>query len=150
MSDQTLKATRQQSLITLLSQSDWLTTEVLAEKLSVSKETIRRDLKSLQQQGKLLRQHGRARLIHPDSRDSGEPFGARLKSHYADKADIARHALGWISEGSDHRPRRQLNLLSSGAPVAGHRPHRIYQQPACLPRDGKARADHAYLLRRNA
>lgn len=99
MSDQTLKATRQQSLITLLSQSDWLTTEVLAEKLSVSKETIRRDLKSLQQQGKLLRQHGRARLIHPDSRDSGEPFGARLKSHYADKADIARHALGWISEG---------------------------------------------------
>ncbi len=51
MSDQTLKATRQQSLITLLSQSDWLTTEVLAEKLSVSKETIRRDLKSLQQQG---------------------------------------------------------------------------------------------------
>lgn len=60
MSDQTLKATRQQSLITLLSQSDWLTTEVLAEKLSVSKETIRRDLKSLQQQGKLLRQHGRA------------------------------------------------------------------------------------------
>ena len=99
MSDQTLKATRQQSLITLLSQSDWLTTDVLAEKLSVSKETIRRDLKSLQQQGKLLRQHGRARLIHPDSRDSGEPFGARLKSHYADKADIARHALGWISEG---------------------------------------------------
>ena len=55
MSDQTLKATRQQSLISLLSQSDWLTTEVLAEKLSVSKETIRRDLKSLQQQGKLLR-----------------------------------------------------------------------------------------------
>lgn len=80
MSDQTLKATRQQSLITLLSKSDWLTTDVLAEKLSVSKETIRRDLKSLQQQGKLLRQHGRARLIHPDSRDSGEPFGARLKA----------------------------------------------------------------------
>ncbi len=47
MSDQTLKATRQQSLITLLSKSDWLTTDVLAEKLSVSKETIRRDLKSL-------------------------------------------------------------------------------------------------------
>lgn len=67
MSDQTLKATRQQSLITLLSQSDWLTTDVLAEKLSVSKETIRRDLKSLQQQGKLLRQHGRA------SDSSGQP-----------------------------------------------------------------------------
>ena len=119
MSDQTLKATRQQSLITLLSQSDWLTTEVLAEKLSVSKETIRRDLKSLQQQGKLLRQHGRARLIHPDSRDSGEPFGARLKSHYADKADIARHALGWIScfHLARQLPDIDLTVFTNSLPV---------------------------------
>lgn len=94
-----MKQTRQQNVIELLSSCDWLTTDVLAETLSVSKETIRRDLNALQQQGKILRQHGRARLIHPDSRDSGEPFRARLKSHSADKADIARHALDWISEG---------------------------------------------------
>jgi DeoR family L-fucose operon activator len=94
-----VKDSRQQSILELLSQRDWLTTDALADRLSVSKETIRRDLNGLQQQGKILRQHGRARLIHPDSRDSGEPFGARLKSHYADKADIARHALDWISEG---------------------------------------------------
>ncbi|HAS1783785.1 L-fucose operon activator [Enterobacter hormaechei] len=99
MSDQTLRQTRQQDILNLMSKSDWLTTEALADKLSVSKETIRRDLQALQQQGKILRQHGRARLIRLDSRDSGEPFGARLKSHYADKADIARHALGWIGEG---------------------------------------------------
>lgn len=68
MSDQTLKATRQQSLITLLSQSDWLTTDVLAEKLSVSKETIRRDLKSLQQQGEVA---APARARASDS--SGQP-----------------------------------------------------------------------------
>lgn len=94
-----MKDSRQQSILELLSQRDWLTTDALADRLSVSKETIRRDLNGLQQQGKILRQHGRARLIHPDSRDSGKPFGARLKSHYADKADIARHALDWISEG---------------------------------------------------
>ena len=99
MSGPTLKQTRQQSIVDLLSQRDWLTTDALAKTLSVSKETIRRDLNTLQQQGKILRQHGRARLIHPNSRDGGEPFGARLKSHYADKADIARHALDWISEG---------------------------------------------------
>ena len=94
-----MKLTRQQNILELLGCCDWLTTDALAETLAVSRETIRRDLNALQQQGKILRQHGRARLIHPNSRDSGEPFGARLKSHYADKVDIARHALGWISEG---------------------------------------------------
>lgn len=94
-----MKSRRQQNIVTLLSDSDWLTTDALAGQLGVSKETIRRDLSDLQQQGKILRQHGRARLIHPDSRDSGEPFGSRLKSHYADKVDIARHALAYISEG---------------------------------------------------
>ncbi|WP_253381994.1 L-fucose operon activator [unidentified bacterial endosymbiont] len=93
------KHNRQQRIIALLSGCDWLTTDALAETLAVSKETIRRDLNALQQQGKILRQHGRARLIHPDSRDGGEPFGTRLKSHYADKADIARLALDWVSEG---------------------------------------------------
>ncbi|PNF09454.1 transcriptional regulator [Enterobacter cancerogenus] len=94
-----MKQDRQQNIIALLSHCDWLTTEALAEQLAVSKETIRRDLNGLQQQGRILRQHGRARLLHPASRDGGEPFGARLKSHYADKADIARHALAWIGEG---------------------------------------------------
>lgn len=94
-----MKSRRQQNLIQHLSRSKWLTTEALAEMLAVSKETVRRDLNDLQQQGKILRQHGRARLIHCDNPDNGEPFGARLKSHYADKADIARHALAWISEG---------------------------------------------------
>lgn len=74
-----MKLTRQQNILELLGCCDWLTTDALAETLAVSRETIRRDLNALQQQGKILRQHGRARLIHPNSRDSGEPFGARLK-----------------------------------------------------------------------
>lgn len=94
-----MKSQRHQDLIRLLTDCDWLTTDALADRLEVSKETIRRDLKQLQQQGKIVRQHGRARAIHPDHRDSGEPFGARLKSHYADKVDIARLALDWVSEG---------------------------------------------------
>ncbi|MGG2079922.1 L-fucose operon activator [Lelliottia nimipressuralis] len=94
-----MKASRQQSIIQLLSDCDGLTTDALAEQLAVSKETIRRDLKGLQQQGKIVRHHGRARAIHQDSRDGGEPFGARLKSHYADKVDIAHRALDWVSSG---------------------------------------------------
>lgn len=94
-----MKSNRQQKIIQLLSGCDGLTTDALAEQFAVSKETIRRDLKGLQQQGKIVRHHGRARAIHPDSRDGGEPFGARLKSHYADKADIAHRALDWVSSG---------------------------------------------------
>lgn len=94
-----MKNSRQQEIIRQLVACDGLTTDALAASLTVSKETIRRDLKQLQQQGKIVRHHGRARAIDPDHRDGGEPFGARLKSHYADKADIARHALDWVSEG---------------------------------------------------
>ena len=94
-----MKNSRQQAIIQRLATCDWLTTDALADALAVSKETIRRDLKALQEQGKIVRHHGRARAIHSDRQDGGEPFGARLKSHYADKADIARLALDWVSEG---------------------------------------------------
>ena len=90
----------------------------LSEQLKVSKETIRRDLNELQTQGKILRNHGRAKYIHRQNQDSGDPFHIRLKSHYAHKADIAREALAWIEEGDGDSLRRQFNLLVSGTPVA--------------------------------
>ena len=94
-----MKAARQQAIVDLLSQYKSLTTETLAVQLSVSKETIRRDLSDLQIQGKILRNHGRAKGILRENPDSGDPFHMRLKSHYAHKADIARKALSWIEEG---------------------------------------------------
>lgn len=48
---------------------------------------------------KFWRNHGRAKYIHRQNQDSGDPFHIRLKSHYAHKADIAREALAWIEEG---------------------------------------------------
>ncbi|MDI4740326.1 DeoR family transcriptional regulator, partial [Salmonella enterica subsp. enterica serovar Kentucky] len=42
-------------------------------------ETIRRDLSELQTQGKVLRNHGRAKYIHRENQDSGDPFHIRLK-----------------------------------------------------------------------
>lgn len=94
-----MKAARQQAIVDLLSQYKSLTTETLAVQLSVSKETIRRDLSELQIQGKILRNHGRAKGILRENPDSGDPFHMRLKSHYAHKADIARKALSWIEVG---------------------------------------------------
>ncbi|EAA3275702.1 L-fucose operon activator [Salmonella enterica subsp. enterica] len=94
-----MKAARQQAIVDLLINHKSLTTEALATRLNVSKETIRRDLSERQTQGKVLRNHGRAKYIHRENQDSGDPFHIRLKSHYAHKADIAREALAWIEEG---------------------------------------------------
>ncbi|MBM3073066.1 L-fucose operon activator [Lelliottia sp. RWM.1] len=94
-----MKEARQLAILDLLINHKSLTTEALSVALSVSKETIRRDLSELQAQGKILRNHGRAKYIHRENQDSGDPFQSRLKSHYAHKADIAREALSWIEEG---------------------------------------------------
>ena len=94
-----MKAARQQAIVDLLITHSSLTTETLSKQLNVSRETIRRDLSELQAQGKVLRNHGRAKVIHQRSQDSGDPFHMRLKSHYAHKADIAREALAWSDEG---------------------------------------------------
>ena len=94
-----MKEARQQTIIDLLIQHHSLTTDVLSTQLNVSKETIRRDLSELQAQGKVLRSHGRAKYIHRENQDSGDPFHIRLKSHFTHKADIAREALEWIEAG---------------------------------------------------
>lgn len=94
-----MKVIRHQQIITLLEQTQTLTTDELAVALSVSKETVRRDLSELQQQGKIQRSHGRARIIRRNNQGNESPFQTRLKSHYAHKSDIARHALAWIDEG---------------------------------------------------
>lgn len=94
-----MKAARQQTILDLLTNHNSLTTEALSQQLSVSKETIRRDLSELQSLGKVLRNHGRVKVIHRENKDGGDPFHIRQKSHYARKADIAREALSWIEEG---------------------------------------------------
>lgn len=94
-----MKQARQQAILQLLTCQHSITTQALAAQLNVSIETIRRDLNALQTAGKIVRRHGLARTLHAASHDDGEPFRTRLKSHYADKADIARHALNWIDAG---------------------------------------------------
>lgn len=94
-----MKVARHQQILTLLSQTLSLTTDELSDALRVSKETVRRDLSELQQQGKIQRSHGRARAIHRHAQGNEAPFHTRLKSHYAHKSDIARHALAWIEAG---------------------------------------------------
>lgn len=92
------KSERQQAVIRLLTIHGSLSTNELACSLRVSQETIRRDLSSLQQQGLVSRQYGCAQLVQQTATDNGESFYSRLRSHFASKADIARHALHWIEK----------------------------------------------------
>jgi len=94
-----MKKIRHQAILQLIRQHEILSTDDLARQLRVSKETVRRDLKTLQSQGQIIRQYGRAKSIKRDTQDSGDPFSQRLKSHFLSKADIARQALAWIDVG---------------------------------------------------
>ncbi len=69
-----MKAARQQAIVDLLITHSSLTTETLSKQLNVSRETIRRDLSELQAQGKVLRNHGRAKVIHQRSQGQRRSF----------------------------------------------------------------------------
>lgn len=137
-----MKAARQQAIVDLLITHSSLTTETLSKQLNVSRETIRRDLSELQAQGKVLRNHGRAKVIHQRSRDSGDPFHMRLKSHYAHKADIACEALAWIDEGMVIAP---MPAPPAGISPASCRTARCTSLPTASPSAELAKRDQITL-----
>lgn len=94
-----MKAARQQAIVDLLTNHKSLTTEAPLCSLTSAKRPSAAISASYRPRGKVLRNHGRAKVIHRENQDSGDPFHIRLKSHYAHKADIAREALAWIEEG---------------------------------------------------
>ncbi|EQB99924.1 l-fucose operon activator [Photorhabdus temperata subsp. temperata M1021] len=83
----------------LLHHHESLTTTELSLVLQVSKETIRRDLRFLQEYGHLLRLHGRTKSLHKETQDNGDSFNMRVKRHFSSKSLIAQRAVTWISEG---------------------------------------------------
>jgi len=76
----------------------------LAANLSVAEETVRRDLKLLDEQGVLTRTHGGAlALAKPADQSFDEPFEHRRKAMLPQKQAIAREALARISQrAADH------------------------------------------------
>jgi DeoR family glycerol-3-phosphate regulon repressor len=68
----------------------------LASELSVSQETIRRDIRLLVDQGELIRLHGAVR--HPNAGREA-PFERRMRDNVEAKRQIARHAARMIEDG---------------------------------------------------
>ncbi|PWC31693.1 DeoR/GlpR family DNA-binding transcription regulator [Azospirillum sp. TSO22-1] len=87
---------RHQRIRNLLHARTRVTTEEIARELSVSRETVRRDLLELEAAGELMRVHGGAML---PAAAAEEPFTARLTRNRPQKQEIARTAAALFRPG---------------------------------------------------
>ncbi|MBK8455700.1 MAG: DeoR/GlpR transcriptional regulator [Phyllobacteriaceae bacterium] len=87
---------RHAQILDYLHKAGTMTTVVLAERLGVSTETLRRDLKPLARDGKVTKMHGAVGL--PGL--AGEaPFERRMRENASEKRRIARTVAGTIADG---------------------------------------------------
>lgn len=84
---------RTNKILELLIQENKVEVSLLAEKLSVSQVTIRKDLDSLERQGIIRREHGYALLRSPDD------INGRIAYHYEEKLKIAQKAAELVHNG---------------------------------------------------
>ncbi len=88
---------RHRRILQLVGSNGSVRTAEVARSLSVTEETVRRDLEKLETDGKLNRTHGGAMRGESGRRDL--PFTSRESMNVAEKRSIARHALRHIETG---------------------------------------------------
>lgn len=88
---------RHQRILALLRSSQQVSANDLADVLKVSRETVRRDLLELEQEGLVNRVHGGAVLPEEEAE---APFEKRKSANIRAKQDIARKAAELITPGS--------------------------------------------------
>ncbi len=88
---------RQEEIVNFLEKHGSVSVNRLAETLYVSAPTIRRDLRILEQQGKVLRTHGGVVLRR--TQDNEIPLILREEQNNASKKIIAQKACGYIHNG---------------------------------------------------
>jgi DeoR/GlpR family transcriptional regulator of sugar metabolism len=88
---------RHRRILSRLEEAGSVRVAELARVLEVTEETIRRDLESLDGEGRLIRIHGGAVPIEDDGREL--PFNIRQAANLDQKKAIARAAAGHIAEG---------------------------------------------------
>lgn len=92
---------RYQEILNLLDRDGSVKATDLCRILDISRETVRRDLETLHEQGRIRRIHGGAMRIQPQSGTDAPytAFADREKAHYHEKAAIARAAAEYIRDG---------------------------------------------------
>jgi len=90
------RSARQQEIVKRLRSGRVVSVIGLAEELDVSDETIRRELRVLEQEGAIVREHGGARLAPPVHEG---PLSKRMQENAEAKQRIARAAIEFVSDG---------------------------------------------------
>ena len=103
------KTERHQKILNLLISKERIEINELCEMFHIVPMTARRDLKELEEQGKLIRTHGGAALP-PEKEDVNLPFFQRTKINSAQKLAIAAKARSFLKAG-------QHIFLASGTTV---------------------------------
>ncbi|HOF88635.1 MAG TPA: DeoR/GlpR family DNA-binding transcription regulator, partial [Armatimonadota bacterium] len=93
----TFKEERWQRILAHLAQAGRIRVARLAELLTVSEATVRRDLEAMQAQGLLQRTHGGAVPVRPTAFEVS--FDEGLSRARAEKQAIGRRAAGLVQEG---------------------------------------------------
>ncbi len=88
---------RHSLILDLLEKEGSVRVAVLAERLQVTEETVRRDLERLGHDGKLQRTHGGALALDASKRE--QPFDVRSSAQQREKDAIARVAAAQVQEG---------------------------------------------------
>lgn len=91
------KETRQQKILRFLEEEEFVSVEQLSKRFSVTEQTARRDLVLLEENGKLLRTHGGARVA---PQLMTEVRVRRRVANASEKARVARAVAGMIPEGA--------------------------------------------------
>lgn len=90
------RSARQRDIVAMLRGGTTLSVTGLAQELNVSDETIRRELRVLEEQGVIEREHGAARLAAPTLEG---PLNQRMEENADAKTRIARAAAEFVSDG---------------------------------------------------
>lgn len=88
---------RKTKMVKYINQTGSATVIDLSERFNVSVETVRRDLKSLEELGEIIKVHGGA--VSKNENDIGESFTDRKKNQVDKKRLLVEQALEFISEG---------------------------------------------------
>jgi DeoR family ulaG and ulaABCDEF operon transcriptional repressor len=98
-------AEREQAILELLRDRDFISVSELDRRLDVSIATLRRDLDRLESNGKIVRVRGGAHLVQPDAGDDnpghlrGVPFHENIGLRRAQKEAIGRTAAALCTPG---------------------------------------------------
>lgn len=102
-----LQDERHHRIRSLLEAHGFLTATRIARELSVSRETVRRDVLALEEAGELRRVHGGVVSVEPSAEP---PIAERVQARQREKRRIARAAAGLVKPG-------QTLLIDAGSTV---------------------------------